>query len=396
MWRRKEVRVNASKHPTGPVASTLLEEPMLEAPAHRARHQEERQEEHRNLRPTSTESRPSVADDNEPPDHIPLRMMGASERELDWKDISLSSKLLGAGNFGEVRKGTVKIDWDWIQSAIKVLKRGADEESKDEFQQEVNIMRHVGFHPNIINLLGVCNHKGQQYMALELATNGDLLKYLRKSRVHVTEKPYANMRPEVQTASTLSPVMLLRIACDVASGMEHLAAMDVIHRDLAARNVLLTDRLIAKVADFGLSRGEGIYEQKSRKAIPFRSTAIEALSTKIYTTKSDVWSFGILLWEIVTLGGTPYSGMKSRLLMRRLHEGYRLPKPRNCEDALYHMMKRCWELQPTDRPTFSNLVQELTFMMGDMTSYVNVDSDDDFEYEVVDSDESDDDDDNDG
>ncbi|CAH1264802.1 TIE1 [Branchiostoma lanceolatum] len=332
MWRRKKEWRNASKRPTDVDASSLPDETTLETPQHQTRHKQE----HSSSKPATivNKSRQS-AGDTEPPYHIPLRMMGTSDLELGWKDISLSSKLLGAGNFGEVRKGTVKIDGDRIQSAIKVLKRGADEESKDEFQQEVDIMRHVGFHPNIINLLGVCNHKGQQYMALELATNGDLLKYLRKSRVHVTEKPYANMRPEVQTASTLSPVLLLRIAGDVASGMEHLAAKDVIHRDLAARNVLLTDRLIAKVADFGLSRGEGIYEQKSRKAIPFRSTAIEALSTKIYTTKSDVWSFGILLWEIVTLGGTPYSGMKSRLLMRGLHEGYRLPKPRNCEDALY-------------------------------------------------------------
>ncbi|XP_035677734.1 uncharacterized protein LOC118416664 [Branchiostoma floridae] len=345
--------------------------------------QARRQDEHRN------DLHQPAADVSEPPYHIPLRIMGNSERELSWNDISLSSQLLGSGNFGEVRKGTVKLGGDMVQSAIKVLKSGADQESHQEFQQEVDIMRHVGYHPNIVNLLGTCNHKGQQYMALELAANGDLLKYLRKSRVHMTERPYANMRPEVKTASTLSPVMLLRIACDVASGMEHLAGKNVIHRDLAARNVLLTDSLLAKVADFGLSRGEGIYEQKSRKAIPFRCTAIEALSTKMYTTKSDVWSFGILIWEIVTLGGTPYSGMKSRLLIRRLHEGYRLPKPRNCEDALYHVMMRCWERLPTDRPTFSDLVQVLTNMMRDMTNYINVD--DDYEYEVVESGDDDDD-----
>ncbi|XP_035676172.1 uncharacterized protein LOC118415585 [Branchiostoma floridae] len=219
--------------------------------------QARRQDEHRN------DLHQPAADVSEPPYHIPLRIMGNSERELSWNDISLSSQLLGSGNFGEVRKGTVKLGGDMVQSAIKVLKSGADQESHQEFQQEVDIMRHVGYHPNIVNLLGTCNHKGQQYMALELAANGDLLKYLRKSRVHMTERPYANMRPEVKTTSTLSPVMLLRIACDVASGMEHLAGKDVIHRDLAARNVLLTDSLLAKVADFGLSRGEGIYEQKS-------------------------------------------------------------------------------------------------------------------------------------
>ncbi|CAH1233418.1 TIE1 [Branchiostoma lanceolatum] len=328
-----EVRAQNSE---GPVASRQLEESRPEAPPHQAR----RQEEHRNLRPTSIvyELRPSFADDTDPPFHVPLRIMATSERELAWKDICLSFKLLGAGNFGEVRRGTVKIDGDRIQSAIKVLKKSADEESKEEFQQEVDIMRHVGYHSNIINLLGVCNHKGQQYMALELATNGDLLKYLRKSRVHETGRPYANMRPEVVPFSTLSPVMLLRIACDVASGMEHLAAKNVIHRDLAARNVLLTDSLIAKVADFGLSR-EGTYKQKS----------------------------GMVLWYPPMGDGDPW----------------------------YHMMTRCWERLPTDRPTFSDLVQELTGMMGNMTNYVNVNSDDDSEYEVLDSEESDDDD-NDG
>ncbi|CAH1243400.1 TIE1 [Branchiostoma lanceolatum] len=220
---------------------------------------------------------------------LPLKIMVVNNRELTWNDISLTSKLLGSGNFGEVRKGTVIMDGERIPAAIKVLKRGADDVARQDFQQEVDIMRHVGYHPNIINLLGTCNHQGQQYMALEMAGNGDLRKYLRKSRVlEATDPAYANTRQTVNTVSTLSPVQLLRIACDVATGMEHLSSKDVIHRDLAARNVLLTDSLIAKVADFGLSRGEGIYEQTSKRAVPFRSTALEALSKRIYTTRSDV------------------------------------------------------------------------------------------------------------
>ncbi|XP_019645300.1 PREDICTED: tyrosine-protein kinase receptor Tie-1-like [Branchiostoma belcheri] len=317
--------------------------------------------------------------------------MAISDRELTWDDISLTSKLLGTGNFGEVRKGTVNLDGESVAAAIKVLKRGADEAARRDFQQEVDIMRHVGYHPNIINLLGTCDHQGQQYMALEMAGNGDLKKYLRTSRVLETTSPaYANIRQTVGTVSTLSPVQLLRITCDVATGMDHLSSKDVIHRDLAARNVLLTDSLIAKVADFGLSRGEGIYEQTSKRAVPFRSTALEALSTRIYTTQSDVWSFGILLWEIVTLGGTPYSGMKSRTLLRSLREGYRLPKPRNCDEDLYQMMLQCWQRRPEDRPTFSDLVEQLKGMMEDKSSYVNIEKEDDFEYAVIDSDDNDD------
>ncbi|XP_078658305.1 angiopoietin-1 receptor-like [Branchiostoma floridae x Branchiostoma belcheri] len=345
--------------------------------------------------PTSTRhhaeqhaSKPTAMENYRP---LPLKTMAISDRELTWDDISLTSKLLGTGNFGEVRKGTVNLDGERVAAAIKVLKRGADEAARRDFQQEVDIMRHVGYHPNIINLLGTCDHQGQQYMALEMAGNGDLKKYLRSSRVLDTTSPaYANIRQTVCTVSTLSPIQLLRIACDVATGMEHLSSKDVIHRDLAARNVLLTDSLIAKVADFGLSRGEGIYEQTSKRAIPFRSTAIEALSSRIYTTQSDVWSFGILLWEIVTLGGTPYSGMKSRTLLRSLREGYRLPKPRNCDEDLYQMMLQCWQRRPEDRPTFSDLVEQLKGMMEDKSSYVNTENDEDFEYAVVDSDDNDD------
>ncbi|XP_066299611.1 tyrosine-protein kinase receptor Tie-1-like [Branchiostoma lanceolatum] len=328
-----------------------------------------------------------------PLQHIPLEILPTDyNRELTWEDISLTSNLLGAGHFGEVRKGTVMVDGERIPSAIKILKRGADDTSKQDFQQEVNIMRHVGYHPNIINLLGFCIYQGQQYMALEMAGNGDLLKFLRNSRMQEVVTPtYANSRSDFngRTLSTLSPVQLLRIACDVATGMGHLSAKEVIHRDLAARNVLLTDNLIAKVADFGLSRGEGIYEQTSKRAIPFRSTAIEALTRRIYTTKSDIWSFGILLWEIVTIGGTPYRGMKSRTILGRLRDGYRLPKPRNCEAELYQLMMLCWKTRPEDRPTFIDLAEQLEGMIEDKHSYVNIDKDDDFEYEVVDSDGSD-------
>ncbi|XP_035668660.1 tyrosine-protein kinase receptor Tie-1-like [Branchiostoma floridae] len=294
--------------------------------------------------------------------------------------------MLGAGHFGEVRKGTVIVDGERIPSAIKILKSGADDASRQDFQQEVDIMRHVGYHTNIVNLLGVCIYQGQQYLALEMAGNGDLLQFLRKSRVQEVNRPKFG---GVRTLSTLSPAQLLRIACDVATGMDHLSSKQVIHRDLAARNVLLTDSLIAKVADFGLSRGKGIYEQTSKRAIPFRSTALEALTRRIYTTKSDVWSFGILLWEIVTIGGTPYCGMKSGTILGRLREGYRLHKPRNCEADLYQMIMMCWKTRPEERPSFADLAEQLEIMIEDKHSYLNADKGDDFEYETVDTSDSD-------
>ncbi|KAI8508970.1 hypothetical protein Bbelb_128180 [Branchiostoma belcheri] len=304
--------------------------------------------------PTSTRhhaeqhaSKPTAMENYRP---LPLKTMAISDRELTWDDISLTSKLLGTGNFGEVRKGTVNLD------------DGADEAARRDFQQEVDIMRHVGYHPNIINLLGTCDHQGQQYMALELAGNGDLKKYLRTSRVLGTTSPaYANIRQTAGTVSTLSPVQLLRIACDVATGMEHLSSKDVIHRDLAARNVLLTDSLIAKIADFGLSRGEGIYEQTSKRAVPFRSTALEALSRRIYTTQSDVRN-PVQRNEIKNSAKEP---------ARRIQAAQ--------TKELYQMMLQCWQRRPEDRPTFSDLVEQLKSMMEDKSSYVNIENDDDFE-----------------
>ncbi|XP_038061584.1 tyrosine-protein kinase receptor Tie-1-like [Patiria miniata] len=134
----------------------------------------------------------------------------------------------------------------------------------------------------------------------------------------------------------------------------------VIHRDLAARNILLSEGLAAKVSDFGLSRGEDIYVQTSKRRVPVRWLAIESIRYKRYTTKSDVWSFGILLWEITTIGGTPYPTTKSESLARKLKRGYRMPKPSNCDDKSYALMRKCWEEDPNNRPSFSELVSTLS------------------------------------
>ncbi len=193
--------------------------------------------------------------------------------------------------------------------------------------------------------------KGILYVASEYLSNGDLRCYLRKAR-----------SMDDDSKASLSSQKLLQFALDVAKGMQHLAAFGVIHRDLAARNILLDDGLIAKVSDFGLSRGEDVYVQTSKTRVPTRWLSLESLTHQTYTSKSDVWSFGILLWEIATLGGTPYQGIKTQFLTSRLENGYRMPKPDNSDAKIYEVMLQCWQEDPNDRPSFKKLVSMLETM----------------------------------
>ncbi|XP_038061347.1 tyrosine-protein kinase ABL1-like [Patiria miniata] len=270
-----------------------------------------------------------------------------------WKvprcDLIMDERVLGRGNFGEVRSGAVMKDGELTRAAIKMLKGHASASEKDDFIDELRTMTSFGHHPNVVSLLGACQHRQVLYVALEYLPRGDLRSYLRTARSQSDSDEDA-----------LSSDQLVKFALDVAKGMEHLAKAGVIHRDLASRNILLSEGLTAKVSDFGLSRGEDIYVQTSKRRVPVRWLAIESIRYKRYTTKSDVWSFGILLWEITTIGGTPYPTTKSESLARKLKGGYRMPKPSNCDDKSYALMRKCWEEDPNNRPSFSELVSTLS------------------------------------
>ncbi|XP_038061480.1 tyrosine-protein kinase receptor old-1-like [Patiria miniata] len=270
-----------------------------------------------------------------------------------WKvprcDLIMDERVLGRGNFGEVRSGAVIKDGELTRAAIKMLKGHASTSEKDDFIDELRTMTSFGHHPNVVSLLGACQHRQVLYVALEYLPRGDLRSYLRTARSQSDSDEDA-----------LSSEQLVKFALDVAKGMEHLAEARVIHRDLAARNILISEGLTAKVSDFGLSRGEDIYVQTSKRRVPVRWLAIESIRYKRYTTKSDVWSFGILLWEITTIGGTPYPTTKSESLARKLKGGYRMPKPSNCDDKSFALMRKCWEEDPNNRPSFSELVSTLS------------------------------------
>ncbi|XP_071799489.1 angiopoietin-1 receptor-like [Asterias amurensis] len=268
-----------------------------------------------------------------------------------WEDLFIGNKVLGKGHFGEVRYGVVTVKGDLCKAAIKTLKENATYIDRENFLEELKTMTLHGSHPNLVKILGACQHEGILYVAMEYLSNGDLRCYLRKAR---------SMEDDGQ--ASLSPKKLLQFALDVAKGMQHLAAHGVIHRDLAARNILLDDNLNAKVSDFGLSRGEDVYVQTSKTRVPTRWLSLESLTHQTYTSKSDVWSFGILLWEIATLGGTPYPGIKTPFLTSRLENGYRMPKPDNSDDNIYEVMLQCWQEDPNGRPSFKKLVSDLETM----------------------------------
>lgn len=299
---------------------------------------------------------------------------------LEWSDIKFQD-VIGEGNFGQVLKARIKKNGLRMDAAIKRMKEYASKDDHRDFAGELEVLCKLGHHPNIINLLGACEHRGYLYLAIEYAPHGNLLDFLRKSRVLETDPAFAIAN---STASTLSSQQLLHFAADVARGMDYLSQKQFIHRDLAARNILVGENFMAKIADFGLSRGQEVYVKKTMGRLPVRWMAIESLNYSVYTTNSDVWSYGVLLWEVVSLGGTPYCGMTCAELYEKLPQGYRLEKPLNCDDEVYELMKQCWKEKPYERPSFAQILMSLNRMLEERKTYVNTTLYEKFTYAGID------------
>lgn len=288
--------------------------------------------------------------------------------ELNRYNLVLTNEKLGTGQFGMVKKGYFKKDREHrLPVAVKSLRDNASEKDKNDFMNELNILKKVGQHPNVVCLVGACHIQGTMYLAMEFVKNGDLRSYLRKQR-----KAKHNLYANTKIISPVQQTMLLKFALDVATGLNHLAEKQIIHRDLAARNVLLDENLTAKVADFGLSKHEDTYVKTSNTRVPVRWMAPESLFNALYTTQSDVWSFGILLWEIATLGGTPYHGLDTQQMCNLLKQGFRMRRPENCDPSMYAMMLQCWNEKPECRPCFSELTMRLQRMLDDSQVYMNI------------------------
>ncbi|XP_008512358.1 fibroblast growth factor receptor 2 isoform X19 [Equus przewalskii] len=298
-------------------------------------------------------------------------LAGVSEYELPedpkWefpRDKLTLGKPLGEGCFGQVVMAeAVGIDKEKpkeaVTVAVKMLKDDATEKDLSDLVSEMEMMKMIGKHKNIINLLGACTQDGPLYVIVEYASKGNLREYLRARRPPGMEYSYdINRVPEEQ----MTFKDLVSCTYQLARGMEYLASQKCIHRDLAARNVLVTENNVMKIADFGLARDINnidYYKKTTNGRLPVKWMAPEALFDRVYTHQSDVWSFGVLMWEIFTLGGSPYPGIPVEELFKLLKEGHRMDKPANCTNELYMMMRDCWHAVPSQRPTFKQLVEDL-------------------------------------
>nr|XP_023017922.1 fibroblast growth factor receptor homolog 1-like isoform X2 [Leptinotarsa decemlineata] len=293
-----------------------------------------------------------------------------SEYELpmdsDWeipRETLCLGKNLGEGAFGKVVKADamnlLKPGSNSIV-AVKMLKEGHTDNEMMDLVSEMEMMKMIGKHINIINLLGCCTQGGPLYVVVEYAPHGNLRDFLRQ---HRPSSGYELAVGEKKDKKTLTQKDLVSFAYQVARGMEYLASRRCIHRDLAARNVLVSEDYILKIADFGLARDihcNDYYRKTTDGRLPVKWMAPEALFHRVYTTQSDVWSYGILLWEIMTLGGTPYPSVPSvEKLFQLLRNGHRMEKPPCCSLDIYMQMRECWSYQPTERPVFSELVEDL-------------------------------------
>ncbi|XP_056393465.1 tyrosine-protein kinase Fer isoform X1 [Hyla sarda] len=265
---------------------------------------------------------------------------------LNHEDVTLG-ELLGKGNFGEVYKGTLK---DKTPVAVKTCKEDLPQELKIKFLSEARILKQYD-HVNIVKLIGVCTQRQPIYIVMELVPGGDFLTFLRKRK------------------DEMKPKQLLKFSLDAASGMAYLESKNCIHRDLAARNCLVGENNILKISDFGMSRQEddGIYSSSGLKQIPIKWTAPEALNYGRYSSESDVWSFGILLWETFSLGVCPYPGMTNQQAREQVEKGYRMSAPQKCPEEVFKIMQRCWEYKPEDRPKFIEMQKELSLIKKKIT-----------------------------
>ncbi|KAM4771026.1 tyrosine-protein kinase FRK [Rhinophrynus dorsalis] len=275
----------------------------------------------------------------------------ADHWEIDRNSLKFLKKL-GHGQFGEVWEGL----WnDTISVAIKTLKTGSM--NPQDFLREAQIMKNLR-HPKLIQLYAVCTLEEPVYIITELMRHGSLHSYLQNDN-----------------GATIKIPQQVDMAAQVASGMAYLETQNYIHRDLAARNVLVGENSVYKVADFGLARvfeDDDVYEARSETKLPLKWTAPEAIRYNKFTVKSDVWSFGILIFEIVTFGKMPYPGITGKQALEKLEQGYRIPKPLNCPLDLYNIMLECWNAKPEERPTFETLQWRLEdFFETESSSYLD-------------------------
>uniref|UniRef100_A0A672GU70 receptor protein-tyrosine kinase n=1 Tax=Salarias fasciatus TaxID=181472 RepID=A0A672GU70_SALFA len=267
-------------------------------------------------------------------------------KEIDVSFVKIE-EVIGAGEFGEVCRGRLRVPGkkeNYV--AIKTLKGGYTEKQRRDFLSEASIMGQFQ-HPNIIHLEGIITASCPVMILTEFMENGALDSFLRLND------------------SQFTPIQLVGMLRGIASGMKYLAEMSYVHRDLAARNILINSNLVCKVSDFGLSRflqensSDPTYTSSLGGKIPIRWTAPEAIAFRKFTSASDVWSYGIVMWEVMSFGERPYWDMSNQDVINAIEQDYRLPPPPDCPTHLHQLMLDCWQKDRSARPRFTDLVSAL-------------------------------------
>ncbi|XP_026851315.2 ephrin type-B receptor 4a isoform X1 [Electrophorus electricus] len=267
-------------------------------------------------------------------------------KEIDVSCVKIE-EVIGAGEFGEVCRGRLRIPGkkeNYV--AIKTLKGGYTDKQRRDFLSEASIMGQFQ-HPNIIHLEGIITASCPVMIITEFMENGALDSFLRLNDGQFT------------------PIQLVGMLRGIASGMKYLSEMSYVHRDLAARNILVNSNLVCKVSDFGLSRflqensSDPTYTSSLGGKIPIRWTAPEAIAFRKFTSASDVWSYGIVMWEVMSFGERPYWDMSNQDVINAIEQDYRLPPPPECPTHLHQLMLDCWQKERTARPRFANIVSAL-------------------------------------
>ncbi|XP_012286001.1 focal adhesion kinase 1 isoform X2 [Orussus abietinus] len=251
-------------------------------------------------------------------------------------------EIIGEGQFGNVHKGSYKgRDGQTIAVAVKTCKIDADLATAEKFLEEAYIMQQFE-HPHIIRLIGVCS-EAPIWLVMELAKLGEMRAYLQSNK------------------HRLDLATLLLYTFQLSTALSYLESKKFVHRDIAARNVLVSAHNCVKLADFGLSRWveDQSYYTASKCKLPIKWMAPESINFRRFTTSSDVWMFGVCMWEILMLGVKPFQGVKNNEVIRKLENGERLALPNHCPPRLYSLMSQCWSYEPSKRPTFKDIRENL-------------------------------------
>ncbi|KAJ8026007.1 Fibroblast growth factor receptor [Holothuria leucospilota] len=295
------------------------------------------------------------------------------DKEVIHDEVVLCEKL-GEGQFGFVYKGVLRginRNNKGLTCAVKMPKVGVLDGAKEHLLSEMKLLADLGDHQNILSLLACCSRKEPYYLVTEFMKYGDLLTFLRECR----EKDNIDKDPTYYIDETKQ----VFIAYEITNGMAYIEEKRFYHGDLAARNILVGDNLRIKISDFGLAEDiytRGYKRRAVEQKVPIKWCSLETILNGLCTSQGDVWSFGILLYEVFTLGGTPYPGIAARYLVSQLRKGYRMEQPQNCPDDIYELMLTCWREEPNNRPTFQAIKEQLDDMLVKRSDYLQFEQED--------------------